>query len=71
MEEAQKDPEVVPTVSSNEWPKTLKTVEEYIRGFRGVYGQPLSYRLRYGLEPPAPSSRPTYCTNGKKYFTHD
>ena len=33
MEEVHKDPEVLPTVNPREWPKTLETVEEYIRGF--------------------------------------
>ena len=33
MEEACKDPEVVPTVDPKDWLKTLETVEEYIRGF--------------------------------------
>ena len=33
MDEAQRDPEVVPTVNPKYWPNTLETVEEYIRGF--------------------------------------
>ena len=33
MEEAHKDPEVVPTVDPKDWPKTLETVEEYIKEF--------------------------------------
>ena len=33
MEEAHKDPEVVPTVNPKDWPKTLETVEDHIRGF--------------------------------------
>ena len=44
MEESHKDPEVVPTVDPRDWPKTLETVEEYIRGFHGVDGQPLIYK---------------------------
>ena len=42
MEEAQKDPKVVPAVNPRVCPKTLETVEEYKRGFHGVEGQPLS-----------------------------
>ena len=45
MEEFHKDPIVVPTVDPREWPKTLETVEKYIIGFHGVYGQPLSERI--------------------------
>ena len=37
MVEAHKDPEVLPTVNPKDWPKTLETVEDYIRGFLGVY----------------------------------
>ena len=71
MEEAHKYPEVVPTVNPKDWPKTLKTVEEYIRGFLGVDGQPLSYILRDGLIYPVTASDPTYNSNGSYYFTHD
>ena len=45
MGEAHKDPEVVPTVYPNYWPKTLETVEDCIRGFWWVDGKPLSYGL--------------------------
>ena len=59
MEEAHKDPEVVPTVNPRDWPKTLETVEEYIRRFCGVGGQPLSYGLRYDFIAPVAASDPT------------
>ena len=49
MEESHNDPEMVPTVNPRDWPKTLKTLEYYIRLFRGVDGQPLSYGLRVYL----------------------
>ena len=71
MEEAHKDPEAVPNVNIKDRPKTLETVEEYIRGFRVVDGQPLSYGLRDYLEPPAVANNPTHRANGSKYFTHD
>ena len=45
MEEAHKDPKVVTTVDPREWPKTLETVEYYIRVFCRVVWQPLSYGL--------------------------
>ena len=71
MEEAHKDPKVVPTVDPKYWPKTLETVAEYIRGFVGVDEQPLSYGLMYYLEPPAVASDPTYLSDVSWYFTHD
>ena len=40
MEESHKDPEFVPTVNPRNWPKILETVEEYIRVFHGIDGQP-------------------------------
>ena len=45
-------------------------MEDYIRGFRGVYGKPLSYGLMYNLEPPAAASDPMYHANGSNDFTH-
>ena len=71
MEESHNDPEFVPTADPKDWPKTLEMVEECIRVFQGVYGQPLSYGLRDDLEPPASVSDPTYNTSGSKYFTPD
>ena len=62
---------MVPTVDPKYWPNNFETVEEYIRGFLGVDGQPLSYGFRDYLEPPAAASDPTYRANGSKYFTHD
>ena len=71
MEEDHKESEVVPTVNPKDWPKTLEMVEEYIRGFRGVYGQPLSYGLRDDLIAPVAASDPKYCANSSKYSKHD
>ena len=56
MEESHKDPEVVPTVNTRDWPKNLETVEEYIRQFHEVYGKPLSYGLRDDLISPVAAS---------------
>ena len=71
LEEAHKDPEVVPTVNPKDWTKNLETVEEYIRGFWGVDEKPLSYRLRDDLISPVAASDPTYHANGEEYFTHN
>ena len=43
--------------------------EDYIRGFHGVYGQPLRYGLRDDLIDLVAASDPTYSINGSKYFT--
>ena len=66
MEESHKDPEVVPTVNPRDWPKNLETVEECIRVFRGVYGQPLSYGLREDLIALVVVHDPKYRANGSK-----
>ena len=71
MDESHKDPEVVPTFDTKDWPKTLEMMNWKIIIFRGVYGQPLSYGLRDDLEPPASTSDTLHRANGSKYFTHD
>ena len=71
MEESHKDPEVVSNVNLKYWSKTLEMVEEYIRGFLGLYVQPLTYVLRDDLIAPVAASDPLYHANGSEYFTHD
>ena len=71
MEEYHKNPEVVPTVNPREWPKTLETLEEYTRGFHGVYGQPIIYELGDDLIALVDAYDTTYYGNVSKYFTHD
>ena len=71
MEESHKDPKVVPTIDPRHWPKTLETVEEYIRVFCGVDGQSLSYGLRDDLIAPVAAIDPTYRDNEREYFTHN
>ena len=71
MEKYHKDPEVVPTFNSSDWPNTLETVEKYIREFCGVDGKPLRYGLRDDLIAPVAANDPTYRDNGSKYFTND
>ena len=46
-------------VNTNNWPKTLEGVEEYLRTFRGVNGAPLSYVVRKQLVPTAKSDDPS------------
>ena len=71
MEEVQNYPKVVPTANPRDWPKTLKILEEYIRGFCGVYGKPLIYGLMYDFIALVAASDPMYRTNGSEYFTHN
>ena len=63
-EESHKDPGLVPTINTRDWPKTLETVEDYTRGFCGVDGQPLSFRLRDYLIAPVDANDTTYRANG-------
>ena len=71
MEESHKNPEVVTTVDPREWPKTLETMEYYIRVFWGVDVKPLRYGLRDDFISPVAADDPTYRDNGSEYFTHD
>ena len=63
MEEDHKDPELVPTVDPRDWPKTMEIMEEYIRGFLGVDGQPFSYGLRDYFIAPVTTSDTMYRAN--------
>ena len=63
MEEDHKEPKVVPTVDPRYCTKTLENMEEYIRGFRGVYGKPLSYGLSEDLTAPVSAHDPMYRAN--------
>ena len=71
MEGAHKYPNVVPTVDPKECPNTLEMVVEYIRGFHGVDGNPLSYCLRDDLAPRSELTDPTVGTNKSTYLTSD
>ena len=46
-------------------------MEEYIRGFHGLYRQTLSYGLRDDWISPVSASDPMYHANGSKYFTQN
>ena len=66
MEYAHKQPELLHTIYPREFPRTLETVEECVRGFCGVYEKPLRYGLRKDLAYTVYASDPTYCANGSK-----
>ena len=71
MEEAQKDPQEIPTVDTRDWPSTLEAVVAYIDGHRGVDNHPLGYVIRDQLIPTAAADDPTVRAAGSTYFTHD
>ena len=71
IEEAHKDSKVVATAIPRDCPKTFKTVENCIRGFRGVYGKTLRYGLRDDLIDLVAASDSTYHANGSEYFTQN
>ena len=37
---------VSPVIDANNWSKTMESLEEYLRGYIGVKGVPLSYVVR-------------------------
>ena len=41
-----KDPMVSPVIDAKNWPKTIESLEEYLRGRIGVEGVPISYVVR-------------------------
>ena len=71
MESKHKDPTVVLTVDDKDLPQTLEATVEYIRGFRGVDGNPISYVIRQDLFPELAAQYPIHGTVGSKYFTID
>lgn len=44
-EDKHEDPSA-PTITGNDWPKNIDTMEEYLRGCRGTTGLPLAYVIR-------------------------
>ena len=53
-EKEHTDPLVSPVVDTKNWPKTMESFDEYLRGYIGVKGVPLSYVVR-SEEAVAPS----------------
>ena len=43
IEKEHKDPVVSPVIDSKNWPKTMETLEEYLRGHIAVKGVSISY----------------------------
>ena len=56
MEEYSTEGSIInPTVNTKDWPKTVKSVEEYLRMFHSVNDTPLSDVMRNQLVPTAES----------------
>ena len=53
-EKEHKDPVVSQVIDAKNWPQTMESLEEYLRGNIGVKGVPLSYVVR-SKEAVAPS----------------
>ena len=51
QESTAKDPAVVPTINFKNWPRTMESLENYIRGPMGVDKTPFSYAIRTELFP--------------------
>lgn len=71
FEAAHTNPSSEPTIDSKDWPKTMELVVEWIGGFRGVDGHPLSYVIRDLLVPPGQNSDPTVGEANSEYLTYD
>ena len=50
-EEKYQDPEIPGKLDSNDWPNTMDSLEEYLRGFCGMNGVTLSYVPRREIMP--------------------
>ena len=62
---------MVPTVDYKDWPQTSEATVEYICGFYGVDGNPISYVIRQNLFTELADQYPMCGTFGSKYFTID
>ena len=71
LEATAKDPVVVPTIDMKNWPRTMESMENYIRGFLGVDKTPLTYATRVALFPPRAADDPIFGTAGSVYSSVD
>jgi hypothetical protein len=63
-EEQHQDPDTKPTINAKNWPKTLESINDYIDGYLGVTGAPLSYviRMEPAIQPGADDPEANYDT---------
>ena len=71
QESTAKDPTVVPTIDMKNWPRTMESVESYIRGHLGVDKTPLSYAIRVDLFPPLAADDPIFGAADSVYHSVD
>jgi hypothetical protein len=65
-----KDPTIVPTIDFEDWAKTMDSLEQWVRGHRGVYNNSsLGYVIRKppDLFPPADADDPAMGAAGSIY----
>ena len=66
-EKEHEDPTELPVIDHKDWPKTMENLTEYLHGFRGTTGVPLSYIMRTNETPPGTGTDPTFGAAGSKY----
>ena len=71
QEDAHKDSIVPTVVDLKNWPKSMESLEQYVRGHWGVDGGPLGYVICCDLFLPASAMYPGYNIAGSKYDDHD
>ena len=71
QEDTAKDPAVVPTIDAKNWPRTMESVENYIRGHLGVDKTPLKYVIRVDLFPPPAANDPIFGAADSEYLSID
>ena len=73
LEKGHKDPIIVPAIDFKNWPKTMDSIEHWIRGHRGVDGSSLGYVIRKSdnLFPPTAADDPTMGAADSVYMSHD
>ena len=71
QEATAKDPTVVPTIDFKNWPRTMESLENYIRGHMGVDKTPLTYATRVNLFPPRAADDPPFGAVDSVYNSND
>ena len=69
LEKNNKDPITVPGIDFKNWPKTMYSIEQWIKGHRGVDGSSLGYvtRTSINLFPEAAATDPAMCDANSTY----
>jgi hypothetical protein len=73
LEKNHKDPTIVPTIEFKNWPKTMDSLEQWVKGHRGVDDSLLGYVIRKpeNLFPPAAADDPPMGAADSTYMSHD